>query len=734
MLTCPDCRSINPPNHNFCQGCGRSLKHHICRSCSGAVDFDLEKCPQCNGVAGTYWRAIIELAADNQSQGVDMKVTQLEPVSNLPVQPQSEIPAPTGTYNTEPNPWELPLLEETDASAAVDPSLNVRQTDIDLNLAPNFWDSQPLGMAEFAQILPTAKEEPELIPVGITAGLLPTDEQKIEADATLDRPLVATVYLDKQSRYRQVDPVAIQLLVPGDSCQTIVIDGQPFATSPLETLMKQDPIVLDRNTAGNIIDHQPLLPEEYRQWQTWDANDLPKVARAYIALGASLPGTIPPIKDGWNDEGKTISLIEDRSHWTLLLDRWNDPQISSSQIVYWLDRTLKLWVDLEPWKMRQSLLELNNLLLDEDSTICFQRLCPEQIDGKLQLTDLAKLWRKLFDRSGASPSAPLAESISAMETGELARIEEVRSRLQQIAYELEPKSLSSPLFTGASQELPTNSHDAPTIVFAKKPIDLEDAAATHTGKKRDHNEDCFGIVSKVDRSDSPKGRNVSTRGLYILCDGMGGHAGGEIASSMTVDSLRDYFAIHWGDTLPDEETIREGIIAANEAVFDLNQKNSASGSGRMGTTLVLVLVQDRDIVVAHVGDSRCYAITPSQGSIQLTIDHEVGQQQILRGVDPEIAYARSDSYQLTQAIGPRDRNYIAPDIRFFELQEDTLIVLASDGLTDNQLVETHWLTNIAPLLSPHTNLQAGVDRLIDFANDYNGHDNITALVIRARLG
>jgi protein phosphatase len=153
----------------------------------------------------------------------------------------------------------------------------------------------------------------------------------------------------------------------------------------------------------------------------------------------------------------------------------------------------------------------------------------------------------------------------------------------------------------------------------------------------------------------------------------------------------------------------------------------------MGTTLVLLLVQNRTIAVAHVGDSRCYAITPSQGLIQLTLDHEVGQQQILRGVDPDIAYGRPDSYQLTQAIGPRDSNGIAPDISFFELQEDTLLILASDGLTDNQLLETHWLTNAAPLLSSNANLQQGVERLIDFANEYNGHDNITALVVRAKL-
>ncbi|NJR32685.1 MAG: SpoIIE family protein phosphatase [Chamaesiphon sp. CSU_1_12] len=68
------------------------------------------------------------------------------------------------------------------------------------------------------------------------------------------------------------------------------------------------------------------------------------------------------------------------------------------------------------------------------------------------------------------------------------------------------------------------------------------------------------------------------------------------------------------------------------------------------------------------------------------------------------------------------------------MQEDTLILLASDGLTDNQLLENYWLTNVAPLLSVNANLQQGVDRLIDFANEYNGHDNITAIVVRAKMG
>jgi protein phosphatase len=574
--------------------------------------------------------------------------------------------------------------------------------------------------------------------VNLSSGNLQTDKTIGVASPSQDnsqpQSISTTTYLDAQHRYKLIDPVAIQLLTPNDFSQVRVIDCQPLCNSQLEILMEKQPVTAEPiTTVSGASELETPAPGTYPQWQFWNSHGIPKVVQAYIALQVSLPGTIPTIHDTWDNEGKTVTIVEDRHAWTLLVDRWNEPEIPSSQIIYWLDYTLRLWISLEPWEMRQSLLEISNLILDEDARICFQRLYPESIERQLQLGDLAQMWKNLFDRSNHPPSQSLTSLLESIHSGELVNVEEVKLRLQQIAYELEPKQLSAPLPSSASADL-SSASEAPTVVLPQKLISLEEAATTHTGKKREHNEDCFGIVSRSFSQHTPKGKTTSAQGLYILCDGMGGHAGGEIASSMTVDVLRDYFATRWEDTLPDEQTIREGIVAANEAVFEVNQQNSAHGSGRMGTTLVLVLVQDRDIAVAHVGDSRCYGITPTQGLIQLTLDHEVGQQQILRGVDPDIAYGRPDSYQLTQAIGPRDRNYIAPEIRFFELQEDTLILLASDGLTDNQLLENYWLTNVAPLISTDTNLQDGVDRLIDFANEYNGHDNITALVIRAKLG
>jgi protein phosphatase len=755
MPICPYCKLSNPQHHNFCQGCGKSLKHYICRSCGHNVEFDAESCPQCQSSSGTYWWAIIEPTADETATEANHQLKlavidadnfqpQIRAQSDLNSQISTALNSSQSSLHGIDDPWDLSaaLLEPVDGQ----PDKLMVDTGGD-NLEPSPWDLL----------------QPDLVPNssnGLPSSIAtPKDEFIPTIDATTNsEPLVATTYLDPQCNYRLLDPVALQLLKPGDSSQVRVIDRQPFCNTLLEILMEQEPATLEITAQAaepqqsEVATAEPPATQQlaaYRQWQFWNTHGIPKVAQAYIALQVSLSGTIPTIRDSWNNEGKTVTIIEDRSNWGQLIDSWNDPQIPASQTIYWLDYTLKLWVALEPWQMRQSLLEIANLLLDEDGRICFQRLYPESGDRQLQLADLAQMWKRLFDvpteklrqrfpnsevESPRPASSALANLLQAIHSGEVERVEEVRSRLQQIAYELEPKQLTAPLNSPASEDL-ISPPDAPTIALAQKLIDLEDAAGTHTGKKRDHNEDCFGMVSRIERQNSPKGNNISARGLYILCDGMGGHDGGEIASAMTVDILRDYFATRWNnDSLPDEQTIREGIVAANEAVFEINQKKFAHGSGRMGTTLVLVLVQDQNIAVAHVGDSRCYGITPSQGLIQLTLDHEVGQQQILQGVDPDIAYGRPDSYQLTQAIGPRDRHYIAPDIRFFELQEDTLIVLASDGLTDNQLLENYWLTNVAPLLSPNANIQDGVDRLIDFANEYNGHDNITALIVRAKLG
>ena len=98
-----------------------------------------------------------------------------------------------------------------------------------------------------------------------------------------------------------------------------------------------------------------------------------------------------------------------------------------------------------------------------------------------------------------------------------------------------------------------------------------------------------------------------------------------------------------------------------------------------------------------------------------------------------MAYARPDAYQLTQALGPHDQSYIKPDIRFLDLNEDTLFLLCSDGLSDNELIEAHWQSYLSPLLSSGANLEEGLHKLITLGNQKNGHDNLTGIVIRIKV-
>jgi protein phosphatase len=134
-----------------------------------------------------------------------------------------------------------------------------------------------------------------------------------------------------------------------------------------------------------------------------------------------------------------------------------------------------------------------------------------------------------------------------------------------------------------------------------------------------------------------------------------------------------------------------------------------------------------------VGDSRVYCLTRKQGLEQITVDHEVGQREIARGIEPSVAYGRADAYQLTQALGPRNEDSLHPDVTFFEINEDMLLVLVSDGLSDNDCLETHWQTHLQSLLSSASNLETGIQNLIELGNEHNGHDNITAILVRVKV-
>ncbi|MCC5606703.1 serine/threonine phosphatase [Nostoc sp. CHAB 5834] len=554
-------------------------------------------------------------------------------------------------------------------------------------------------------------------------------------------------YLDSQERYQLLDPLPAQTETATITDVGVrVLDCQPYQISPIEAIVASQQSDL-------------LTPSV-------EASRIPHLAKLYIALQGQGQPEIPPIHDAWQQGNMQIVIIEDRSHWQLLLDLWQEESTSSLKILHWCYEMIQLWALLEPVGCRQSLLDLSNLRLDEDQTLALQRLyvessnswpvteSPEDAEGEtaipeqpLTIQALGRVWQALFRQSQRTQFGSVVQMLGDLELGKIQTIAQLRSRLEEISLELEAlPSATLPSIkeknTAVSiipqsdepEDIISKSDDMPTVVLAMQLSSLEDAGGTDVGRQRHHNEDYFGIETKIQKLELPKSLILQGHGLYILCDGMGGHAGGEIASELGVNTLRQYFQEHWiTNQLPTEESIREAVFLANEAIYKLNQQDARSGVGRMGTTLVMLLIQDTQVAVAHVGDSRLYRLTRKRGLEQVTVDHEVGQREITRGVEASIAYARPDAYQLTQALGPRDEKSINPDVGFFEINEDTLLLLVSDGLSDNDLIETHWQTHLEPLLSSGANLERGITDLIDLANQHNGHDNITGILIRAKV-
>lgn len=234
------------------------------------------------------------------------------------------------------------------------------------------------------------------------------------------------------------------------------------------------------------------------------------------------------------------------------------------------------------------------------------------------------------------------------------------------------------------------------------------AGNTDVGVVRSGNEDNF----LVDHA----------RGIFIVADGMGGHAAGEVASDMAVDIIaRDIEGIR---TYSDEgaaERLGEAIRSANAAIFD---RTLAEHDKRgMGTTVTVMVLFARRYLIGQVGDSRAYLFRNGEFS-QVTKDHSYVQEQVDAGLlTPEQARTHPYSNVITRCVGANEE--VVPDIYYGKLRTGDIIVLASDGLTG--MLEDEQL---ATILQTEGGPDTWVDRMIADANRRGGLDNITVVVVR----
>ncbi|MCL2023916.1 MAG: Stp1/IreP family PP2C-type Ser/Thr phosphatase [Oscillospiraceae bacterium] len=237
------------------------------------------------------------------------------------------------------------------------------------------------------------------------------------------------------------------------------------------------------------------------------------------------------------------------------------------------------------------------------------------------------------------------------------------------------------------------------------------SANTHIGMKRSQNQDAFA-----------SGELSQSLAWAVVCDGMGGPAGGGIASEIAVSAVASGMNLHSEiSQFEIEKNIGQVINSANARIFEMSE--ALPQYKGMGTTLVMCVVKDKTLTVAHAGDSRAYLIRRGE-IIQLTTDHSLVQNMVESGeISADEATHHPQKNIITRALGVTAE--LEYDCCAHTLEEEDIILLCTDGLTN--MCEDELILQLAKQ-SPLANLP---DALIALANERGGLDNITVLVMGA---
>jgi len=232
------------------------------------------------------------------------------------------------------------------------------------------------------------------------------------------------------------------------------------------------------------------------------------------------------------------------------------------------------------------------------------------------------------------------------------------------------------------------------------------AEISDIGRVRKLNEDCYYY-------------NDSTHFPYgIVADGMGGHAAGEIASTMLIDIVKNHLYNKLDNTMDYVEAgeqARRAIINASGIIYNYSKKHYKVMG--MGTTATMAMIYQEKLITAHVGDSRVYLI--KDGKIeQITKDHSYVHELVMRGeITPEEAKHHPKKNFITRAVGAEDFIKVDVSIRSYE---GGTVLICSDGLTN--FVEDY---EIKEYIQNSTDMQKTIEALVELANERGGKDNIT---------
>ncbi len=415
------------------------------------------------------------------------------------------------------------------------------------------------------------------------------------------------------------------------------------------------------------------------------------------------------------------------------------PQVRPVRQLNWLWQLLQLWIPLRQTGVVASLLIDDNLRVEgwrlrlrelyaamgQDAPLGAGLDSPRYEDGVMLQPDLLELgqcWSRWIPLLHGDIQGPIGQLCDQLQSDD-------------VSFEAVTAQLNALLLKQTTQA----------------PLKIQLLGATDKGPRSEHNEDtCYPQESDLkNRGQAPD--NLLIPKVAIVCDGIGGHEGGEVASQLAVRSLKLQIQALLGEISSQSaplspDTVMQQLAASIRVVNNLidaqNNAQDRKARQRMGTTLVMALhlrqnlgdgSQGHELYLAHVGDSRAYWITPRYCQA-LTVDNDVASREVRQGRSfYRQALTRSDAGAITQALGTRDGEHLQVTVQRFVLDEDGLLLLCSDGLSDNGRVEFGWADAAVSVLSGAKALDVAVQSWIDLANTRNGHDNVSVVLGRCRI-
>ncbi|MTJ52387.1 serine/threonine protein phosphatase [Anabaena sp. UHCC 0253] len=376
------------------------------------------------------------------------------------------------------------------------------------------------------------------------------------------------------------------------------------------------------------------------------------------------------------------------------------PEASSIRQIHWLWQLANLWQPLALEGVASSLLD-PHLLRVEGVLI---RLLELRFDGENipTLSQLGEFWWQLLQNAKPNIAPFIQQVCEALIQGEINSSEQLIKVLDRGLIQLE------------------RSQTTTIKIYTK----------TDSGPIRPRNEDaCFPpqntLIAKPPHHSA----------LAIVCDGIGGHEGGNVASNLAIETIQQQ--LQGLSSVPYENIdpalllsdLERAVATVNDKISQRNDSEHRQGRQRMGTTIVMALPVAHEMYITHVGDSRAYWIT-RHSCHQITLDDDVASREVRLGYALyREALQHSGSGSLVQALGMSKSTSLHPTSQRFIIDEDAVFLLTSDGLSDFDRVEESWETEMLPILSGKISIENAADRLIEIANTKNGHDNVTIALV-----